>query len=154
MAAVDKTSSDRSLPPDSPTHSIPIWIEVDLTGAELEATDEYLVYLLPENAYLEVGSLWVGLSGDPDDGTTLRLDFTLADSDGVADTVILDGIDTAGAAPLTGADAEPTLDAFVDCGGKYFVIEVATAAAGAAGNDTTFQIGFTITRQVTQVSVT
>lgn len=152
---ISKLSTDRHFPPDSPTDMVPLWVEATFTGAEFEATDEYVLYgPFPDNSYLWLDSLSLRIH-DADDGANLVFDLTITDVDGVADTVLIDDSTAGQAGGRLGdsTDYVATLDPFIAIGGKYLTFEVTVAAAGAAGNAGDVEIGLLYTRQVVKAEV-
>lgn len=98
-----------------------------------EAGDDVLLFQFPEGAMLP--GFWLPVQVTPSDmdthaTPTLVLDFGIADSDGVIDTVLIN--DSTGGQTGTIDYTDSGVADWIDVGGKYFGMTVVTAAATAA----------------------
>lgn len=133
MAAGVQNATDGVIFPQAVQGLVPFKTTVTIPTTSIDDIgDDVLICKFPEGVYLYTPSLLVQPSDMDTNGTpTLGLDFGFGDSDGVIDTVLINDSVAARTGVADEVDTGIT-DRFSDCGGKYFIMSVVTAAATAA----------------------
>lgn len=132
MAASVVNATDGVIVPNQTPGVTPFKVTATIATTSLDDVgDDVLLFAFPANSYFLTSSL-VFHPSDMDTGTNLVFDVGIGDSDGVIDTVLIN--DNAGGqtGTVAFADEVTTGEGFVDCGGKYLICSVVTAAQTAA----------------------
>jgi hypothetical protein len=149
MAVIDRTLDIAALPPDCATGLVPFSVEIDITIADLDATNQVLVFQFPQGAKVLNNGASLIVDNDDLEGATpaLVVDLGFGAVDGVLDITTDTGstaFQAASTFPLAEVDAAGV---WLDVSELYFIIDVTTAqgANPAAG---TLRFGGWFTRNV------